>query len=139
MTDPADRVRVAPADRLAPPFDSFNLRAVAEELHREPGRPGHGHRQKVLARHGGATIALYVFEPGASLVPHSAAGTVSIQCIDGELALTANGTEQHLSPGELLVMAPHVRHSVRAVQRSIMLLTVALQPPPVSRPQQAEA
>jgi quercetin dioxygenase-like cupin family protein len=130
MTDNNDRLREPPADRLATAFASFDLRAAAEELWREHGVSGHGHRQKVLARHGGATVALFVFEPGASLAPHSGSGTVVIQCIEGELALTADGTDRAIGPGELFVMAPHVRHSVNAAKRSVMLLTVALQPKP---------
>ena len=129
MIDSTDRIRKAPADRLAPPFGAFNLRAAADELRREPGVPGRGHRQKVLARHGTATVALFLFEAGGAMAPHAAGGTVSIQCVEGELALTADNTNQALAPGEVFVMAPGVRHSVRAVQPSVMLLTVALQPP----------
>ena len=125
---PTDRPREAPSERLAPPFGSFNLRKAAQELEAEPRPTANGHRQKVLARHGGATVAIYLFDAGAELKPHAAAGTVTIQCIEGELALTADGAPVPLHPGELLVMAPNVRHGVRALQRSILLLTVSLQP-----------
>lgn len=127
-TPPSDRPREAPAERLAPAFGSFNLREAAHELENEPRPAAHGHRQKVLARHGGATVAVYLFDQGAELKPHAAGGTVIIQCIEGHLALTADGEPHTLHPGELLVMAPNVRHGVRAVERSIMLLTVSLQP-----------
>jgi quercetin dioxygenase-like cupin family protein len=126
MTDKDDRLREPPAERLATPFALFALRAAAEELWQEQGVSGHGHRQKVLARHGGATVALFVFERGASLAPHAANGTVVIQCIDGELEVSTDGHPQHLAPGSVLVMAPRVRHAVRAVERAVMLLTVAL-------------
>lgn len=127
MSDTGDRLRQPPTDRLGAPSASFDLLAMAEDLRKE-GSPSHqGHRQKVLARHGQTTVALFVFDDDASLAPHAADGTVIIQCIAGELALTADDTPETLGPGRLLVLAPRVRHSVRAVQRSVMLLTVALQ------------
>ena len=126
MTDKHDRLREPPADRLATPFASFDLRAAAEELWREQGASGHGHRQKVLARHGGATVALFVFDRGASLAPHTADGTVVIQCIDGALEVSVDGHPQHLASTNVLVMAPRTLHAVRALERTVMLLTVAL-------------
>ena len=127
MTDTSDRLRERPADRLAAPSASFDLRAAAEELWREHGVSGHGHRQKVLARHGGATLALFVFEPGAKLAPHSTSGTVVIQCVDGELEVSSDGHLHQIGSGKVLVMAPRVLHDVRATQRTVMLLAVALQ------------
>lgn len=127
MSDTSDRLRERPADRLATPSALFDLRVAAEELWREHGVSGHGHRQKVLARHGSATVALFVFERGASLPPHVAEGTVAVQCIEGELEVSADGSPHRMKPGDVLVMAPRVRHDVRAVQRAVMLLTVALQ------------
>lgn len=127
MTNSDHRLREPPADRLATAFGTFDLRAAAEQLWREHGVSGHGHRQTVLARHGGATVALFVFEPGANLAPHSTNGTVVIQCVEGELAITTDGRPQHVGPGNVLVMAPRVLHDVRAIQRSVMLLTIALQ------------
>lgn len=126
MTDTSDRLRERPADRLAAPFASFDLRVAAEELRRERGVSGQGHRQMVLARHGGATVALFVFEAGARLAPHSTSGAVVIQCVDGELEISTDGHLHSLGSGMVLVMAPHVRHDVRATQRAVMLLTVAL-------------
>jgi quercetin dioxygenase-like cupin family protein len=124
---PPNRIREAAADRLAPLLGTFSLSAAADELRREPRPPVRGHRQKVLARHGTATVALFVFDDAGELAPHAAGGTVVIQCVEGELMVTASTQDQSLRPGEIVVMAPDVRHSVRAEGPSVMLLTVALQ------------
>lgn len=128
MNGKNDRLREAPVDRLATSISPFDLRAASAELWQEHGVSGHGHRQKVLARHGGVTVALFVFESGAGLAPHSTGGMVVIQCIDGGLEVSADDQPQQIGPGGVLVLAPRVRHGVRATSRTVMLLTVALQP-----------
>jgi quercetin dioxygenase-like cupin family protein len=127
---PDRRVRQAPSERLAGAVARLDLRAAAAELRAEPAdgaHPTHGHRQTVLARHGATTVALFVFEAGASLPPHTARGTVCLQTIEGEIRVTVEGKEQRLGAGSLLVLAPGALHGVRADAPSVMLLTVSLE------------
>ena len=57
---------------------------------------------------------------------HKAQGAVSIQVIEGALTVNAAGSRHSLSAGCLLVLAPGIRHDVKAEVRSLMLLTVCL-------------
>lgn len=125
MTD--DRLRTPPVERFATDHATFDLRAEAAALEAEhAGPPKHGHRQKTLYKHGGRTLALFVLEAGAALAEHAANGTVTVQAIEGEVEMSVAGRSHRLAPGNLLVMAPGVRHDVRAESRAVFLLQVSL-------------
>jgi quercetin dioxygenase-like cupin family protein len=119
-----DRPREHPEVRFAPDQHAIDLRAVARELEEAPAR--RGQRQKALYRHGRLTVALFTFDAGAGLADHVAAGVVTINVLDGRLRVFAGGVENTLPAGNLLVLAPGVRHDVHAEQPSTMLLQVYL-------------
>lgn len=125
-----DRPRAAPAERFAAEHLAFDLHAEAAALEAEQTPKPHGHRQKTLFKNSGRTVALFVLDAGASLAEHATSGIVTVQAIEGELEVTAGGTGYHLQPGRLLVMAPGVRHDVRAASRAVFLLQVSLMPKP---------
>lgn len=122
-----ERERQAPSDRFAVESMTLDLHAEAALLRAESSPNKHGHRQKTLFKHGGRTIAIFVMDAGASLPEHSAAGTVTVQPVEGELLAAIEGDEQRLVPGQVLVMPPRALHSVRAVTASAFLLQVSLE------------
>jgi quercetin dioxygenase-like cupin family protein len=125
------RLREHPEARFAASRHQFDLHAAARELAAEPATPIRGHRQKTLYRHGRLTVALFAFEPGASLPPHTAAGAVTINVLEGHLRVRTPGEQHDLPAGNLLVLAPSVEHDVAAgEQPSVMLLQVHLDEPP---------
>jgi quercetin dioxygenase-like cupin family protein len=128
MTD--ERPRTAPSERFAPEHLAFDLHAEAAALEDEPTPKQHGHRQKTLFKNSGRTVALFVLDPGASLAEHATSGIVTVQAIEGDLDVTAGGVDYPLRAGMLLVMAPGVRHDVRAQSRAVFLLQVSLAPKP---------
>jgi quercetin dioxygenase-like cupin family protein len=71
------------------------------------------------------SLTLFAFEKGGFLKEHRAEGEVIIHAIAGKLAVTVANEELTLGPGELLSLAPGLVHSVRAIDESEMLLTVA--------------
>lgn len=123
-----EHVRQPPAQRFAEESVVFDLPSEIAALRAEPAGGKHGHRQKTLYKHAGRTIALFLFDAGATLAEHSTAGMVSVEPIEGELALNVAGEERRLRPGNVLVMSPGVRHDVRAVSASVFLLQVSLAP-----------
>ena len=128
------RLREHPEARFAAERHQFDLSAAARELAAEPATPVRGHRQKTLYRHGRLTVALFAFDPGASLPSHTAAGAVTINVLQGRLRVKTPGGEHDLPAGNLLVLAPGVRHDVAAADEpSIMLLQVHLDEPPAAR------
>lgn len=67
-----------------------------------------------------------VLQTGKSLPPHRVAGEITIQCVEGQMDVEADGTNHVLSAGQLLFLAAGVLHSVRALQDSSALVTIAL-------------
>lgn len=124
-----DRPRPAPAERFASDHLVLDLHAEIAALRAEQPPPRHGHRQKALFKHSGRTVALFALDAGARLAEHAAAGTVTIQVIEGELEVTASGQTHALRTGTLLAMAPGVRHDVRAAVPAAFLLQVSLAEP----------
>jgi quercetin dioxygenase-like cupin family protein len=124
--DKGDRLRAHPEERFASPQHFIDLDRATADLRAENRPGGHGHRQKTLYRHGQATVALFLFEQGADMPAHKAAGTVVVQVLDGRLRIEVAGERHQLKPGQLLVLAPGVVHDVLAEEPSRMLLTVHL-------------
>jgi quercetin dioxygenase-like cupin family protein len=126
MSEQRERLRQHPEERFHPPQLQFDLEELVSQLQREPLAPNRRHRQETLYRHGPLTIALFLFEQGASLPQHAAEGVVTVQVIQGRLKVIAQEEEHDLPAGSLLVLAPGVRHDVQAIEPTRMLLTVCL-------------
>lgn len=125
MTDDQDRRR-PPAERFEGDVHAFDLHAVASEL-RDEGRVARdGHRQITLFHEAGVTIVLFDFEAGGTLADHSAAGHVTIQAITGQMRVTTPDAGRRLLAGSMVLLAPGVHHDIRAIEPSLMLLTVHL-------------
>ena len=123
-----ERLREAPASRFDAEALVFDLNAELTALRAE-GPPKHGHRQKTLFKHAGRTIALFAIEGGGGLPDHKTAGTVSVQAVEGEVNVAAGSTDHRLREGQVLVIAPNVRHSVAAEHPAAFLLQVSLLSP----------
>lgn len=126
---PSGRTRVPPQERFAPAEGEFDLEAASHALWNEANAGQHGHRQMALFRHGPATLALYCFEPGASLPDHAVDGPVIIQVLEGELIVRTEQNQHTLPAGRMLRLAPGVTHDVEARKRSRMLLTICVEGP----------
>ena len=129
MADPQHRVRSRPQERFAPAEEEVDLNTAAEWLWNEPSAGRHGHRQMALFRHGPMTLALYCFEAGSSLPDHVVDGPVAIQVLKGRLRVHTDTSEHDLAGGQVLRLAPGVKHDVEATERSEMLLTVCIEGP----------
>ncbi len=93
----------------------------------EPLTGARGHRQETIYRHGPVTVALFLFDAGARMIEHAAEGVVTIHVLDGRLKMSVEGQTHDLPAGQILVMAPGVKHDVFAELPTRMLLTVCLE------------
>jgi quercetin dioxygenase-like cupin family protein len=73
------------------------------------------------------TQVVFAFEPGGELADHAAHGLVTIQVLEGRLVVQADKRDHELRAGYILILNPDVRHNVRALEASAMLLTVHLE------------
>jgi quercetin dioxygenase-like cupin family protein/hemerythrin-like domain-containing protein len=127
MSHDSERLRRHPTERFHPSQHLIDLREAAAQLLAEPQSNERAQRQKTLYRHGPVTVALFVFDRGAQLPQHVAEGVVTVQVLEGRLKMSAEGQAHDLSAGQMLVLAPGVKHDVRAEEPTRMLLTVCLE------------
>ena len=124
MSNDQDRLRRPPEERFAGSEHLFDLATVAEGLRAEPGPVTDGHRQIALVHERGLTLIVYDFEAGGFLADHAADGIVTIQAVAGEIEVSSPEGTHRLVAGSLLVLSPGVRHDVKALVASEMLLAV---------------
>ncbi|MDL2353839.1 MAG: cupin domain-containing protein [Pseudomonadota bacterium] len=65
---------------------------------------------------------------------HKVDGDMTLQCLEGQIAVDAHGRTVTLAPGEMLYLAGGVPHSVRALEDAVALLTILLAHPHQAQP-----
>jgi quercetin dioxygenase-like cupin family protein len=70
------------------------------------------------------TITLFAFDAGQGLSEHQAPYDAVVQGVDGRGVVAIDGVEHVVEVGEIIIMPASVPHSVKAVERFKMLLTM---------------
>jgi quercetin dioxygenase-like cupin family protein len=70
------------------------------------------------------TITLFAFDKGQRLSEHSAPYDAVVQVIDGRGEVMIAGKPHVVNPGEMIIMPANIPHSVNAVAKFKMLLTM---------------
>jgi len=83
---------------------------------------------RTFAQNEAMSLTLFAFDEGEGLSTHAAAGDAMVQVLDGEVSLTIGDKEVVATAGEVVVMPADIPHSVDAVKRFKMLLTVVKKP-----------
>jgi len=79
---------------------------------------------KTLVNQKTGTLTLFAFDAGQGLSEHTVPFDALVQVLDGEVEVTVGGDVIQAAAGTLVVMPANVPHSLRAVQRFKMLLTM---------------
>ena len=82
-------------------------------------------RTSVLRQHGNMRIVRLVLVEGREIPAHTAAGEASLLCLEGKLAVTVDGSPRELRPGQMICFAAGETHSLKALEDSSALLTIA--------------
>lgn len=64
---------------------------------------------------------------GKGMPAHQVVGEVSIQCLEGSIELTTEGTSQLMREGDLICLAGGESHALKAIEDSSVLVTILLQ------------
>jgi quercetin dioxygenase-like cupin family protein len=67
-----------------------------------------------------------VLQAGKALPPHKVPGEITIHCLEGRIAVGADGAEHVLAAGQLLYLRGGVLHDVTALQDASALVTIVL-------------
>jgi len=70
------------------------------------------------------TLTLFAFDNGEALSEHTAPFDAFVYMLDGEASVTVEEKSYKLSAGEALILPANRPHSVKAIQRFKMLLTM---------------
>ncbi len=79
---------------------------------------------KTLIDEKAGTVTLFAFDEQQGLSEHTAPFDAMVQIIDGEAEITISGKTHHLREGEAIVMPANHPHSLKAVKRFKMILTM---------------
>lgn len=77
-----------------------------------------------LAQQPGVGITLMAFDKGEGVSTHAAPGDALVVALDGEAEITIADQKYHVRKGESIVLPAAVPHSVKAVTKYMMMLTV---------------
>ena len=61
---------------------------------------------------------------GKELPTHKVAGPIIAHCIQGKAMFTAMGACQHVKPGQLIHLVSEEPHAVKAIEDTVILLTI---------------
>ncbi len=86
-------------------------------------QPGAVVSRTLLQRQGG-TLTVFAFEQGQALSEHTAPFDALVQVLEGETELVIGGRAVRVAQGQIALMPANVPHSVLAVQRFKMLLSM---------------
>lgn len=66
---------------------------------------------------------------GKAMPEHKVPGDITVQCIEGAIAVSAHGNTQTLHAGELMFVAGGEPHALQALEDASVLLTILLKKP----------
>ena len=70
------------------------------------------------------TITLFAFDKGQGLSEHKAPFDALVYIVDGKAEVTISGTLNKLKKGEFIIMPADQPHSLKAIERFKMVLTM---------------
>jgi len=79
---------------------------------------------RTFSQNSSLSLTLFSFDEGEGVSTHTAPGDAMVQILDGEALVNIDGKEMTVSKGQIVVMPADVPHSVTALKRFKMLLTV---------------
>ena len=67
-----------------------------------------------------------VVPAGKEIATHKAPGPITVQCLEGRVAFTAQGKTQELVAGQLLYLPAEQPHALKGIESSSLLVTILL-------------
>lgn len=79
---------------------------------------------RTIIDRGTGTVSLFAFDKGQGLSEHTAPFDALVYIVDGEAEVTISGKPLLLKNGEMVIMPANQPHSLRAVEKFKMVLTM---------------
>ena len=113
-----------PALSESSPMAVFDVGTHLESLGRE-AQAGQD-RTIILLKTDSLRLIVRTLSAGTTLPTHKAPGPITVQVLDGHIEFTAGEQTKPIRKGEVLALENGVPHSVKALQPSAILITVAV-------------
>lgn len=113
--------------RVSAPVLRFALRKEAAALEETAAYRRSGRTATTLVKEGGLSVEVVALRNGTSMARHRAKAHVTIHVLRGALRITTAEGPTDVGPGDLLVLAANMPHTVIARRDAGFLLTLALQ------------
>lgn len=105
--------------------NTLGLFSLVDELESFAQQNASGRYARTLLKTPRLRVVLTYMEAGIELREHTAPGPITIQSVRGRFTATVENEEVALEPDSLLAIDANVRHSVRAEEKGVFLLTIA--------------
>jgi quercetin dioxygenase-like cupin family protein len=86
--------------------------------------PTNGTLSRVLYRDESIRLVVFAFDIGQELTDHTARTAAIVQVLTGRVELVLDGAPAEVTPGAWVHMPPHLPHAVRALEPTVMVLTL---------------
>jgi quercetin dioxygenase-like cupin family protein len=93
------------------------------------GAPLDGAQSTTLLRDPKLKVMRLVMPTGKALHDHAVDGPITMQCLEGEIEVTAHASAKTMRAGDLMYLAAKVHHSLRAIEDASILVTVVVERP----------
>jgi quercetin dioxygenase-like cupin family protein len=79
---------------------------------------------KIIASSEKGSITIFAFDKGQGLSEHTAPFDAILQNIEGDVEVMISGKKYQLTAGEMIIMPANKPHSVKAIEKFKMILTM---------------
>jgi quercetin dioxygenase-like cupin family protein len=86
--------------------------------------PDQGTLSRTLHRDGAVRLVVFGFDQGQELTEHTSASVAVVQVVSGAVVVEAEGLQRPMGPAAWLLLPPGMAHSLRALEPSVVLLTL---------------
>jgi quercetin dioxygenase-like cupin family protein len=97
---------------------------------RAAGAPEPGASPKSLVKTKTLEVRRLTLPKGRTIPTHRASGEITVHCLEGRIAFTANARTRDVGAGQLIVLAAEEPHSLVGLEDSTVLVTKVLLAPP---------
>lgn len=107
-------------------YGKANLNEVIAGFPPDPNREAR-HRANLLIKTDTIRVVLVTMLKDGGLQEHSAPGPITVQVLSGSIEFSVEGEESTtMREGDLISLAPGVRHAVRGIEDGAFLLTIGV-------------
>lgn len=105
-------------------YGVFNLPREIDKFPPDPDSEAR-HRAETLVKTDTIRVVLVTMLAEGYMHQHDAPGPITVHVLSGRMSFTVENEAKELGAGELISLAPGVRHAVRGLEDGAFLLTIA--------------